>query len=244
MTPATSDSSLFALWVYLAASPLLWLTVTVGVFLVAQQLAKTARYHPVVNPVLISVILVAAILAITRTEYRTYFAGAQFVHFLLGPATVALAIPLYRNRALVRSALLPIVAALLVGAPVAILSAVAIAKVMGAPSGITLALSSKSVTAGIAMGVAQQIGADPTLAAVFVICTGIFGAMTVTPLMNLFRIKDFAARGFAAGLASHGIGTARAFQVDGVAGAFAGLAMALNGLATALLAPVILHWMR
>lgn len=244
MTPSSGDTSLFALWVYLAASPLLWLTVTIGVFLVAQRLAKAARFNPLANPVLISVVLVAAILAITRTEYRTYFAGAQFVHFLLGPATVALAIPLYRNRALVRSALVPIVAALLIGAPVAILSAIAIARLMGAPSGITLALSSKSVTAGIAMGVAQQIGADPTLAAVFVICTGIFGAVTVTPLMNALRITDFAARGFAAGLASHGIGTARAFQVDGVAGAFAGLAMALNGLATALLAPVIIHWIK
>lgn len=244
MTPAISDTSLFALWVYLAASPLLWLTVTVGIFLVAQALAKAAGYRPVVNPVLIAIIVVAAILAITKTDYRVYFAGAQFVHFLLGPATVALAVPLYRNRALVKSALLPILVSLVVGAPVAILSAVAIARLMGAPTGIMLALSSKSVTAGIAMGVAQQIGADPTLAAVFVICTGIFGAVIVTPLMNGLGIRDFAARGFAAGLASHGIGTARAFQVDGVAGAFAGLAMALNGLATALLAPVIIQLMK
>jgi predicted murein hydrolase (TIGR00659 family) len=234
------DAGIFALWVYLAQSPLLWLTLTIGVFLIAQQLAKAARFHPIVNPVLISIVVIAAILAITHTDYRVYFAGAQFVHFLLGPATVALAVPLYRNRALVRSALVPIVAALAVGAPVAILSAVWLSMTFGAPHDLTMALAPKSVTAGIAMGVAAQIGADPTLTAVFVISTGIFGAVIVTPLMNALGIRDYAARGFAAGLASHGIGTARAFQVDDVAGAFAGLAMALNGLATALLAPIIL----
>jgi predicted murein hydrolase (TIGR00659 family) len=237
------DGSIFALWVYLAQSPLLWLTLTVGVFLAAQQLAKAARHHPIVNPVLISIVVVAVVLAVTHTDYRVYFAGAQFVHFLLGPATVALAVPLYRNRALVRAKLLPILASLAVGAPVAILSAVWLSTLFGAPHDLTMALAPKSVTAGIAMGVAAQIGADPTLTAVFVISTGIFGAIIVTPLMNALGIKDYAARGFAAGLTSHGIGTARAFQVDDVAGAFAGLAMALNGLATALLAPIILRLM-
>jgi predicted murein hydrolase (TIGR00659 family) len=239
--PTTPDASVFGLWVYLAQSPLLWLTITIGVFLIAQQCARAARHQPIVNPVLISIIVVAGILAATHTDYRVYFAGAQFVHFLLGPATVALAVPLYRNRRLVTSALLPILAALAVGAPVAILSAIWLSNMLGAPHPIALALAAKSVTAGIAMGVAAQIGADPTLTAVFVISTGIFGAIIVTPLMNALGIKDFAARGFAAGLASHGIGTARAFQVDDVAGAFAGLAMALNGLATALLAPVIIR---
>ena len=235
------DASLSALWVYLAASPLLWLTLTIGVFLIAQQCARLARYHPIVNPVLISIVVIALILGLTGTDYRVYFAGAQFVHFLLGPATVALAIPLYRNRALVRSRLLPIIAALVVGAPVAILSAIALAMLFGAPHNLILALAPKSVTAGIAMGVAQQIGADPALTAVFVISTGIFGAVIVTPLMNALGVRDYAARGFAAGLTSHGIGTARAFQVDDVAGAFAGLAMAMNGLATAILAPILLR---
>jgi predicted murein hydrolase (TIGR00659 family) len=241
--PIVPDASVFGLWVYLAQSPLLWLTITIGVFLIAQQCARLSGHLPIVNPVLISILVIAAILIATHTDYRVYFAGAQFVHFLLGPATVALAIPLYRNRRLVATALLPIVAALLVGAPVAIISAVWLARILGAPHALSLALAAKSVTAGIAMGVAQQIGADPTMTAVFVIATGIFGAIIVTPLMNAFGIKDFAARGFAAGLASHGIGTARAFQVDDVAGAFAGLAMALNGLATALLAPVLIKLM-
>jgi len=240
----TDPGSIFALWVYLSASPLLWLTVTVGVFLFAQWLAALSRYNPLVNPVLIAIVIVVAILSVTGTSYQVYFNGAQFVHFALGPATVALAIPLYRNRRLVRASALPILAALAVGAPVAILSAIGIATILGAPEPVLLALAPKSVTAGIAMGVARQIGADPALTAVLVIATGIIGAVAVTPLMNLLRIRDYAARGFAAGFASHGIGTARAFQVNDLAGAFAGLAMALNGVLTAVLAPLLLHMLR
>ncbi|MBW4021573.1 MAG: LrgB family protein [Proteobacteria bacterium] len=231
---------LFHLWVYLAASPLLWLTVTIGVYLLAQRLSALSGYNPLVNPVLISIVTIVLLLLGTHTDYRVYFAGAQFVHFTLGPATVALGVPLYRNRHLVRQAALPILAALLVGAPTAMLSAVWIASALGAPLPLKLALIPKSVTAGIAMGIARQIGGDPTLTAVFVISTGIIGAIAVTPLMNALGIRDYAARGFAAGLASHGIGTARAFQVSDVAGAFAGLAMALNGLMTAVVAPLIL----
>jgi predicted murein hydrolase (TIGR00659 family) len=237
-------ADLFHLWVYLAASPLLWLTVTIGVYLVAQRLSALSRSNPLVNPVLISIVIIVLLLLVTKTDYRVYFAGAQFVHFTLGPATVALGVPLYRNRALVRSAALPIIAALLVGAPTAMLSAVWIADALGAPGALAVDLIPKSVTAGIAMGIARQIGGDPTLTAVFVIATGIIGAIAVTPLMNLLGIRDYAARGFAAGLAAHGIGTARAFQVDDVAGAFAGLAMALNGLMTAIAAPLILALIR
>ena len=234
----------FELWVYLSANPLLWLTVTLGVYLVALRLAALSRFNPLVNPVLISILTLVLVLRLTGTEYRVYFDGAQFVHFALGPATVALAVPLYRNRALVRASALPILAALAVGAPMAILSAVGIAAALGAPSSILAALAPKSVTAGIAMGVARQIGADPALTAVMVIATGIVGAVMVTPLMNALRIRDFAARGFAVGLASHGIGTVRAFQVNDLAGAFAGLAMALNGLVTAILAPVLIGLVR
>ena len=222
--------------VFLAASPLFWLTLTVGVFLLASHVAKASGNHPLVNPVLISVGVLVAILGLSGTEYAEYFAGAQFIHFILGPATVALAIPLWRNRARVRELAFPILAALLIGAPFAMLSAVIIARAFGMPEALQMALIPKSATAGIAVGIAEQIGANGSLVAVLVIVTGIIGAVIVTPLMNAMRIKDYAARGFAAGLSAHGIGTARAFQVDPLAGAFSGLAMALNGIVTAILA--------
>lgn len=242
MTPLPSER-FFELWVFLSTSPLLWLTVTIGAFLGAQRLAAAANRHPFVNPVLISIVAIVVVLRVTGTDYRTYFDGAQFVHFALGPATVALGVSLFRNRALVAHAAAPIAASLVVGAVVACVSVIAISRFLDLPPGITTALAPKSVTVSIALGIAGQIGADPGLVAVFAIATGIAGAILVTPVMNALGVKDFAARGFAAGLASHGIGTARAFQVDGVAGAFAGLAMSLNAVVTALVAPQIIRWM-
>jgi predicted murein hydrolase (TIGR00659 family) len=232
------------LWVYLAGQPLLWLTVTLGAYAVADRLSAASGRHPLVNPVLVAVALVAVVLVVSGTPYPAYFAGAQFVHFLLGPATVALAIPLFRNLAQVRRRLLPIVAALLAGSMTAIGSAVAVAWMLGADDAALAALAPKSITAPIAMGVAAGIGGDPALAAVLVILTGITGAVLVTPMMNLMGIRDYAARGFAAGVAAHGIGTARAFQVDDVAGTFAGIAMGLNALLTALALPVLASMIR
>jgi predicted murein hydrolase (TIGR00659 family) len=234
----------FSLWVYLSTTPLFWLTVTLGAWLAADAMSRAARRNPLVNPVLIAVTLVAALLYVTGTDYRTYFDGAQFVHFLLGPATVALGVPLYRNLGLVRRDLLPMAASLLVGSVVAVLSAVGIAAAMGVPHNILVSLAPKSVTAGIAMAVSESLGGIPSLTAALVIITGIIGAIMVTPLMNALRIRDYAARGFAVGLASHGIGTARAFAVSSVAGTFAGIAMGLNAVVTALLVPLLLRLFR
>ena len=179
-------------------------------------------------------------LAATGTPYATYFGGAQFVHFLLGPATVALAVPLWRNLAHVRRALPAMAAALLAGSVTAASSAVAIAWAFGAPREVLASLAPKSVTAPIAMELARNLGGLPALAAVLVIATGIIGAVIVMPLMNALKIRNDAARGFAAGVASHGIGTARAFQVSEIAGTFAGIAMGLNGALTSLL---VLGWL-
>ncbi len=236
-------SNFVSLWVYLSGKPLLWLTATLVAYVAADTFARALKRHPLANPVLISVILVAALLLATGTDYPTYFAGAQFVHFLLGPATVALAVPLFRYLPHVRRTAVPMAAALLVGSLTAIASAVLLATALGLDHAAVLALAPKSSTAAIAMGIAEKIGADPALTAVLVILTGITGAIVVTPLMNLLRLKNYAARGFAAGLASHGIGTARAFQVSPLAGTFAGIALGLNGLLTALLVPVLIHWL-
>jgi predicted murein hydrolase (TIGR00659 family) len=231
------------LWVYLSATPLLWLTVTVLVWLLADWLAALSGRHPLANPVMITIVLVALVLTATGTTYGNYFAGAQFVHFLLGPATVAIAVPLFRNWAVVRRNLVPMLAALAAGSVVAVASALAIAAAFGVPRPVLIALAPKSVTAGIAMGISEALGGEPALTAVLVITTGILGAVMVTPLMNALHLRDFAARGFAAGLASHGIGTARAFTVNPLAGTFAGIAMGLNALLTALLVPLAIRWL-
>ncbi len=230
-----------SLWVYLAASPLLWLTATMVAFVIADTISKRCHRHPLAHPVVLATALLVPILLVTGTSYETYFNGAQFVHFLLGPAIVALAIPLYENRLVVGKALLPIGAALLVGSVVASSSAVVLGWMMGAPFKILVALAPKSVTAGIAMGIARELGGEPSLAATFVLATGIFGGMILLPLMKALNMDD-RATGFAAGLASHGLGTAVAFQLTPLAGTFAGIAMGLNGLMTALIVPVLIRF--
>ncbi len=228
----------FSLWVYLSQSPLLWLSVTLLVYAIADSISLWTHRHPLANPVLHSMWIIGVFLRLTNTSYTTYFGGAQFVHFLLGPATVALAVPLYENRKVVLSAILPMLVALAAGSITAVVSVVLLAEAAGLPREVVLSMAPKSVTAGVAMGISESLHADPSLTAVAVILTGIMGAITVTPLMNWMRITDFRARGFAVGIAAHGIGTARAFQVDAVAGVFAGIAMSLNALVTSLLVPL------
>jgi predicted murein hydrolase (TIGR00659 family) len=234
------NDEVFALWVYLARTPLLWLTVTILAYCLCDRLSAALRRAPLANPVLMSMCLVGLLVRGTGTSYATYFDGAQFIHFLLGPATVALAIPLYQNRQLVLKSLLPMACALVAGSVTALVSAVLIATLLGASPSIVTSIAPKSVTAAVAMGISARLGGDPALTAVLVILTGIVGAIVVTPLMNRLRITDMRARGFAAGLAAHGIGTARAFQVDPLAGTFAGVAMGLNALLTAVIVPLML----
>ena len=227
------------LWVYLSTSPLLWLTLTLAAYAIADTVNKAFRRHPLANQVIIAVALVIAALEISKTPFDTYFEGAQFVHFLLGPATVALAVPLVENWERVKRSLVPIAIALAAGSLTAIVTAVGTAALLGAPRPILASIAEKSVTTPIAMGIAEKIGGIPSLTAVLVILTGILGAILVTPLMDMLKVHDDAARGFAAGVASHGIGTARAFQVNDLAGTFSGLAMGLNGILTAILVPLL-----
>lgn len=229
-----------AIWVYLAASPLLGLTITLVAYLFAQAIYARAGFNPLANPVLISIVLLVTVLEITRTPYATYFEGAQFVHFLLGPATVALALPLYRQWPKLRQAALPLLGGLIAGSLTAIVSAVGIAAIFGASHQTIASLAPKSVTTPIAMAVASEIGGIPSLTAVLVISTGIFGAVSARTILNVLRVTEPEVRGFALGVASHGIGTARAFQVSQEVGAFAGLGMGLNGVLTAFIVPILL----
>lgn len=233
MTPKLTD-----IWVYLSASPLLFLTVTLVAYQAAYWIYKRANFHPLLNPVALAVVALVALLELTGTPYRTYFDGAQFVHFLLGPATVALAIPLYAQLDKLKAAWLPLLGALAVGSTVAIGSAVGIAWLLGADATTLVSIAPKSVTTPIAMGISEKLGGLPSLTAVLVVSTGILGAVMAKYVLDALRIRDHGVRGFAVGLAAHGIGTARAFQVSEEAGAFSGLAMGLNGLATAVLFPL------
>ncbi len=229
------------IWVYLAASPLLHLTMTLVAYSAGYALYRRLRFNPLFNPVPIAVALIVAVLLLTKTSYQTYFQGAQFVHFLLGPATVALAVPLYRQVERVRRSGFAIFASILTGSLTASVSGIAIVWLLGGSRDSMVSIAPKSVTAPVAMGIAEQLGGLPSLTAVLVILTGILGAMLGPAFLNRLGIKNMAARGLAIGVASHGIGTARALQVNELAGAFAGLGMGLNALATSVLLPPLWH---
>ncbi|MEO9530545.1 LrgB family protein [Roseibium sp.] len=228
------------IWSYLSTEPLWWLSCTILVYLLADWISRLAGRNALANPVLIAVCLLAALIWLTRTSYQTYFEGAQFIHFLLGPATVALAVPLHANLPAIRKFAAPMLAALVAGSVAAVVSTVLLSMAFGLPEQIIVSISPKSTTAPVAIGISEALGGLPTLTAVLVILTGIIGAVVVTPLMNVLKIRDWRARGFAVGVAAHGIGTARAFQVNEVAGAFAGIGMALNALLTSVLVPVVI----
>ena len=237
------DTHLEQIWVYLSASPLFGLTMTLIAYGIAYRVYLWGKSNPLLNPVVTAVLLLITLLVLTDTSYQDYFEGGQFVHFLLGPATVALAIPLYRQVGKLKALWLSVLVALLVGVTVGGVSAVGIAWLLGADAQILLSLAPKSVTAPVAMGIAERIGGIPSLTAVLVVMTGVVGAVFGTKWFDLLRIRDDSVRGIAMGVAAHGIGTARAFQVSAEMGAFAGLAMALSAFTASVILPWLVGWM-
>ncbi|WP_119153644.1 LrgB family protein [Caldimonas tepidiphila] len=240
-------AELVDLWVYLSSSPLFGLTATLAVYVLAHAAYLRAGQAPWANPVLWTVAVLAAGLLATGTPYPRYFAGAQFIHVLLGPAVVALAWPLWLRRAELRGRALVVLGAALAGGAAAAGSAVALAWALGLPPELLRSLAPKSVTAPVAMGIADQLGGIPALAAVCAVATGLVGAVSGKYVFDGLRIArdpaGWAARGFALGTAAHGIGAARALQVDADAGAYAGLALGVQVLLASLLIPLVFQFL-
>lgn len=234
------------LWVYLSSAPLFGLTATLAVYVVAHGLYVRSGQAPWANPVLWSVVVLGTTLMLTKVPYPTYFAGAQFIHFLLGPAVVALGFPLWdRREELARNWGRLLIVALAGGATAAIVAVLA-GWAMGLTGEVLRSLAPKSVTAPVAMGVAEKIGGVPALAAVFAVLAGLVGALSAKALFRILGVgtsdADWIARGFGLGTVSHGIGAARALQVNADAGAYAGLALSLQVLLAALLIPLVARY--
>ena len=236
MTPALPIAEI---WVYLAGSPLFALLLTLAAYEAGVTIYERTNRNPFANPVAIAVIIVAIGISLIDMPYAKYFEGAQFIHFLLGTATVALAVPIYQCWDSLRGRALPLITSLLCGGAVSILTAVFTARLFGADITIQKAMLAKSVTAPIAMGVAERISASPTLTAVFAVCTGVIGAILARYILDALRLTAWWQRGFAIGVGAHGIGTSRAMSIHPEAGAFAGLAMGMHGVAGAVLIPLI-----
>ncbi|HEY8905123.1 MAG TPA: LrgB family protein [Rhodoferax sp.] len=234
------------LWIYLSATPLFGLTATLVVYVLAHSVYARLDQAAWANPVLWSVVVLASLLTLTGVDYPTYFSGAQFIHFLLGPAVVALAWPLWERRHELTQRWHALLVAAVAGGVAASGSALALGWAAGLPHDVLLSLAPKSVTAPVAMGIADKIGGIPALAAVFAVITGMVGALSSTALLSRLKIPSsplgWMARGFALGTAAHGIGAARAMHLNADAGAYAGLALGLQVILASLLIP-LLFWL-
>ena len=231
---------IFELWVFLKAKPLLWLVLTLGAWVLARRLQDATGGAAWANPVAGSSLLLGLIMWLTDTPYDEFFAGAQFVHFLLGPATIALGVTIIEHGQAVRRQIVPVVGALVVGVFVSVGVTWGLCRVAGLSDVITRSLLPKSATAPVAMAVSESIGGIASISMCAVLLTGITGAIIVTPLFTLFRFRNWKARGFAAGLTAHGIGTARAYQVSNEAGVYAALALAFAALLHGIVLPLLL----
>jgi putative effector of murein hydrolase len=228
------------IWVYLTGTPLLSLILTLIAYQVGLMIYERFNKNPFANPVAIAIAIVIGTITLLQMPYATYFEGAQFIHFLLGTATVALAVPIYKGWHLLKGRGFLLGLSLIAGGAVSIFSAVSGAALVGIPKDLLLPFYAKSVTAPIAMGVAETIGASPTLTAVYAVSTGIIGAILARYILDFLKITEWWQRGFAIGVAAHGIGTSRAFSVNAEAGAFASIGMGLHGIVGAVMIPWIL----
>jgi predicted murein hydrolase (TIGR00659 family) len=220
-------------------SPALSVAATLAVFAAARALHRKTRFF-LLNPVLLSVAVLIAVLSLTGVSYESYMMGGQAFSFFLAPAVVALGLPLYRQLRRLSRASLPILASTAAGSLVGVLSAVLPAGLLGASPALLASLAPKSVTTPIAIGVSEVLGGLPPLTAAVVIGTGILGAVLGPPFLRAIGVRSPTAFGLAMGAAAHGIGTARALEEGEEAGAAAGLALGLNGALTALAAPWLL----
>ena len=228
-------------WVGLTNSPLFGITLTLLAYRAAGTLWRRANGHSLANPVLVAIALVAGFLLFTHVGYATYLRGGQYIAFLLGPATVALALPLYRQATRIRQSALVILTAVIAGSIIAIMAGILVVRATGGTRYLALSMAPKSATTPVSIAVSESIGGIGPLTAVFTILTGVLGAVAAPAVLTACRVHDERIRGLSMGVVSHGIGTARMLADEPAAGAFSALAMAINALITAVAVPLLLH---
>jgi len=225
----------------IVTSPIFFVTVTILCFAVAQHLYQRLKW-PILNPVLVSIVLLIGLLQTLQISYPTYQQGGQLISFLLGPAVVALGVPLYLQLETLRQRRVSLFLSILAGSLVGIGSGIGMVLLMGGSETILLSIAPRSVTTPIAIGIAKKIGGIESLTAAFVVSTGILGAVFGPLVLRLIGIRSRSAIGLALGAASHGIGTARALEEGELEGASAGLAIGLMGIGTSILTPLLIQW--
>ncbi|MDN5745472.1 MAG: LrgB family protein [Nocardioidaceae bacterium] len=227
----------------LARSPLALLALTLGGYQLGRWLQQRTGGHALAQPVLVTIIVAAVAITLLDVDYADYRDATELISFWLGPATVALAVPLHRQAHRLKGFVTPMLLAIVAGATTAIVSAVLLARALGAEEALQKTLAPKSSTTPVAIAVTESLGGITSLVAVFTIGIGIFGAVVGPAVLNLLRVRDRRARGLAIGAVSHGLGASRMLREDETEGAFAGLSMGLSALATSLLVPLLAVWL-
>lgn len=233
-----------ALIEYLNTTPLVWLIITLGAFKIGIIIYEKFNKNTFLQPIIVSYFMIMTLIFLTNTSYERYFESVQIIHFFLGTATVALALPLYKNLKYIKELILPIILTLIVAGTFSIVFTLLLLWLFDAQLSTILSMTTKSVTAPIAIITSEQIGAMPSLAVGFIIITGILGALFGNMIFKVLKIKHDSSKGFALGLVSHAIGTARAIEISEKAGAFSALAMGLVGVLTAIVLPLVIYYIK
>lgn len=220
-------------------NPLFLITLTLAAYQLGVQLYSISKHFPLLHPTVSGAVLMAGLLSIMQLDYQIYFQANQLLVFFLGPVTVSLAIPLYQQQHLMRRMIKPIAITLIAGASFAAISALSIAFLLGANHQTLISLASKSVTTPIAIGITNEIGGLETLATGAVVFTGAMGLVIAPIIFRLLKIEDPRIWGFCIGITAHGVGTARAFELNPTAGAFSSLALCLTGTFSAISIPLV-----
>ena len=221
------------------SNPIILLAITFGIYYVGRQIQKWTGWV-VLNPILITIAALIALLQLTGISYETYEQGGQYIEFWLKPAIVALGVPLYQNLGHIRRQLLPILMSQLVGCLVGLVSVTLIASALGASHEVIVSLAPKSVTTPIAMEVCKTSGGIPSLTAAIVVIVGLFGAIFGFKILEVWHVRNPFSQGISMGTAAHAVGTSRAMEKGETYGAYSSLGLILNGVLTALLTPFVL----
>jgi predicted murein hydrolase (TIGR00659 family) len=226
------------------SSPLVLLTLTLAAYEAGDIVYRRAVAFPLLHPAVVGAVLIAGLLTVGGIDYRAYADGTRILQWLLGTATVALAIPLYRQLPLIRELAFPIAVTVLLGAAVGALSVIGIAWLIGCDQEVLRSLAPKSVTTPIAIGISREIGGIVELTNGAVLITAVTGVTLAPWLFRLLRISDARVQGVALGIAAHALGAARAFEANATTGAFASLSLCLTGIVSAVGIPLIVHWLQ
>lgn len=218
-------------------TPFFWLALSVLAYEIGLWVNRKL-HTPLANPLLIATVLLCVLLIATGTKVSTYNTGGSFISMFLTPATVALAVPIYRQLDTLRRHLLPILLGAVVGSVASMASVFVLCRAFGLNNEVLFSLLPKSVTTPIGVEVATSLGGIPAVTAIAIIITGLFGAMALPAFLKKLGINHPVTTGIAIGTASHAVGTSRAIELGETEGAMSGLAIGVAGLATALIASI------